>query len=123
LNHLAYIKNISETIEEETLVIINGIELTVFASYCPHLIKEKNSYNIEIDLMVFDDFALSVNNKEEKEFIRHGDSFRYKIKGFLGNNGVLDAGIMIKSELFEDYEYIYGNYVELEVDRIDAAFI
>jgi hypothetical protein len=41
----------------------------------------------------------------------------------LGNNGVLDAGIMIKSELFEDYEYIYGNYVELEVDRIDAAFI
>jgi hypothetical protein len=66
LNHLAYIKNISETIEEETLVIINGIELTVFASYCPHLIKEKNSYNIEIDLMVFDDFALVLITRRKK---------------------------------------------------------
>ncbi|MDR4915952.1 hypothetical protein RGU76_13040 [Bacillus pseudomycoides] len=37
-------------------------------------------------------------------------------------NNVLDVGFFITSDLLEDYKYLEGQYVYLQVDRLQFSF-
>lgn len=50
------------------------------------------------------------------------ENARYLLKGFLSSDGILNVGFNIKDELLEDYQFLFGEYVELEIDRMTIDF-
>ncbi|MED1107545.1 hypothetical protein P4T63_24735, partial [Bacillus paramycoides] len=50
--------------------------------------------------------------------IEHINNYSYMLFGEMLKDNVLDVGFFITSDLFEDYQYLIGQYVILKVDRL-----
>lgn len=123
MSQKALLQRCGEIIEEEVQMRINDIELVGFANVVPYQIIVGGEYETIIEITVFDEFNITELQSNTKEFERIGDSFKYLIRGKLLERGVLDAGIIIKDELLEEYDYLVGKYIEIRVDRINIEFI
>jgi len=118
----AIVKRIDKDIEEEVLLSVSNVEITTFVGYSNFKISEGVEYEVELSLMMFDDIVIKESNSSQKLITRLGDSFRYRIVGILLEDGILDSNIPFENEVFLEYPYLIGKYIELEVDRIDASF-
>lgn len=123
MKYNAYIKKIDSIIEEEVTIIINNIELIVFVNVCPYVIKEGMTYPLSLDIMILDDFEIEESNENTKKFIKNNQSFAYEIIGLLTKDGIIDAGILIDTELVKDYQYLYDKFIKIKIDRINAEFL
>ncbi|WP_035437900.1 hypothetical protein [Bacillus sp. UNC322MFChir4.1] len=117
------VKEIDSCIEEEIVVKIKDIELTGFANIFPYEIKIGGIYPVELSLWFLDDFAIDIQDSQEKQITKLGEGFKYELKGLLTSDGMFDIGIRIEDEILEDYEYLYGKYIKLIVDRINIEFL
>lgn len=117
----ALLKSIDESIEEEVLLEINGIEFTGFTNYCPYAINIGQKYNVSLNM--FTDSDISKSKTKIKEITQIDAGFGYFIRGKMLAGGLIDAGIILEEEFFAEYEYLQGEYVELEVGRIDVGFL
>ncbi|MBC2116212.1 hypothetical protein HCB06_06210 [Listeria booriae] len=110
-------------IEEEIIVKINEIEATCFIGYCPIKISLGEYYPVEISLFVIDSLDVKPQSDGEKitELVKL-ENARYSLKGFLSPDGNLNVGFDIKDEILEDYQFLFGQYVELEIDRLTIDF-
>jgi len=121
VDNIARIVSLDEHMEEEAVVEINNIEFVTFIAYAPYSIEINHQYPIEISFFV-DEVDIRENSKEVKSLIRSGETFEYTVNGYLDKDGQLDVGFLINDDIFEDYQYLYGKYVTLKVDRINSEF-
>ncbi|WZY01536.1 hypothetical protein NSQ26_05725 [Bacillus sp. FSL W7-1360] len=121
MGNMATVIHLSEDIEEEVIIRINGVEFVTFVSFSPYVIEVNKKYPVEVSFFI-DDTNVKESKASTKAMVRYGESFRYKINGYLNEDGVLDVGFLIKDDVFDDYQYLYGKYVSLEVDRINSSF-
>ncbi|EUJ26467.1 hypothetical protein [Listeria cornellensis] len=119
----ATIISFNADIEEEIIVKINDVELTCFIGYCPIKISRGESYPVELSFFVIDSLDVKAQLDDEKitELVKL-ENARYLLKGFLSSDGILNVGFNIKDELLEDYQFLFGEYVELEIDRMTIDF-
>ncbi|WP_099223056.1 hypothetical protein [Listeria costaricensis] len=122
MENIAKVISLDEDIEEEALVQINSVEFATFIAYSPYPIEVGKQYPVEISFFV-DEANVRENTSEIKGLIRSEETFGYTVNGYLNNKGQLDVGFLIEDDIFEDYQYLYGKYVILEVDRINSEFL
>lgn len=123
MKQTAFLTGVSELIEEEVMLRIGNVELKGFANIIPYQLKEGNQYDVFLGITILDDFQLSESSVEIKELKPLNDSFKYLIRGILKEGGILDAGVILQDEIFEEYEYLINKFVEVEVDRISVEFL
>jgi hypothetical protein len=115
---------LSPSIEEEVAVEVNGVQIVGFAHVCPYKIELNKIYPIELTLEFFDgeDFK---ELKEEKYNLQHiGDAYSYILSGKVIEDSLdIGDGIRIYDELFEEYTYLNGSFIEMKVDRLCVAFV
>ncbi len=122
--YTVYLKGVNEYIEEEVIIDINGVEIVGFSSTYPYKIEVEKSYPVELELIFLD----SEDFKEIKEEIysieKIDNAYSYRLRGKV-INGSIDIGsnILIEDEIFKEYAYLNGLFVELVVDRISVNFI
>ena len=112
----------NKNIEEEVFLELNGIQLDVFAVFVPYKIYVGEEYPVKLYLFM-DKLEPEKSMDSVKNFIKCDQGFGYKITGYLDTNGVFDAGVPFEAEDFQEFSYLYGNYVSFYVDRIDAEFL
>ncbi len=125
MNYLAQIKRLSDDVEEEVVLRINGVELTCFATVCPYKIEEGASYQVELTAQVFNEYLVSELDEEASpSIVQIGDSFSHVITGRLSGNR-LDVGDIVFEDdvLLSDFGYLEGKMIAWKVDRIDAEFL
>ena len=122
MKNIAKVISLDENIEEEAVIQINSIEFVTFIAYAPYIIEKNKQYSVEVTFFV-DEIIIQESNQETKKLIRNNDSFEYTVIGYLNKNGQLDVGFLIEDEIFDDYKYMYGKYINLKVDRINTEFI
>ena len=122
MKYEAFVKAIGLDIEEEIVIVVNGIELTGFISYCPYILEVGKTYQVSIDITILDDFKIRRIDEPVKVLQRIDQSFVYLIKGILKPGGVIESSIVIQDELFIDYAYLYNEFVETKADRIAISF-
>jgi len=122
LNNIAKVISLDENVEEEAVIQINNIEFVTFIAYAPYPIQTNKQYSVEISFFV-DEVEIQENNEDIKGLIRNDETFEYNINGYLNDNGQLDVGFLIEDDIFEEYQYLYGRYVTLKVDRINSEFV
>lgn len=121
MDNIVKIMSLDEHIEEEAVVQINNIEFVTFIAYAPYFIEVNHQYPVEISLFV-DEVEVKENADEIKSLIRIGETFEYIVSGYLNTKGQLDVGFLIEDEIFGDYQYLYGKFITLRVDRINSEF-
>jgi hypothetical protein len=122
LKNIAKVISLDENIEEEAVIQINSVEFVTFIAYAPYIIEKNKQYSVEVSFFI-DEILIQESKHETKKLIRNNDSFEYTVIGYLNKNGQLDVGFLIEDEIFDDYQYLYGKYINLKVDRINTEFI
>ncbi|MEB3055290.1 hypothetical protein COE15_15295 [Bacillus cereus] len=112
---------IDSIIEEEIDFLVNNQKVTGFNA-SPQEVVVNKEYEAEIDIFVND--ALTVETQKEDKFkkIENIANGSYILFGKMLENNVLDVGFFITSDLLEDYKYLEGQYVYLQVDRLQLSF-
>ncbi|PHA83515.1 hypothetical protein [Bacillus pseudomycoides] len=112
---------IDSIIEEEIDFLVNNQKVTGFNA-SPQEVVVNKEYEAEIDIFVND--ALTVETQKEDKFkkIENIVNGSYILFGKMLENNVLDVGFFITSDLLEDYKYLEGQYVYLQVDRLQLSF-
>jgi hypothetical protein len=125
MNYLAQIKNLSDDVEEEVVLRINGVELTCFAAVCPYKIEEGASYHVELTAQAFNEYLVSKLDEEASpSIVQIGDSFSHVITGRLSGNRLDVSGIVFEDGvLLSNFGYLEGKMIAWKVDRIDAEFL
>jgi hypothetical protein len=122
MESIAEVIKIDENIEEEVVVEIKHVQFTGFIANAPYPINVGSKYIVEISLY-YDEVEVKESIMREKSLVQKNDTFCYIINGFLNESGQLDIGFLIEDELFEDYQYLYGKYITLTVDRLNLDFL
>jgi hypothetical protein len=121
--HMARVETISETVEEEVTLWIDGVRLVCFAAFCPYSIQVGGYYPVELLLFAIDDLEIKEVEAMDASIERVDDSFAHVLIGTLSGE-TLDAGLVFEDPTFGiDYAYLSGRTVQVRVDRIDAAFL
>ncbi|MEC4723583.1 hypothetical protein RY831_31075 [Noviherbaspirillum sp. CPCC 100848] len=125
MNYLAQIKRLSDDVEEEVVLRINGLEVTCFATVCPYKIEEGASYQVELTAQVFNEYLVSeLDEDASASIVQIGGSFSHVITGRLSGNR-LEAGAIVFEDdvLLSDFGYLEGKMIAWKIDRIDAEFL
>lgn len=125
MNYLAQIKRLSDDVEEEVVLRINGVELTCFATVCPYKIEEGASYQVELTAQAFNDYLVNELGEEASpSIVQVGNSFSHIITGRLNDNRLDAGGIVFEDDmLLSDFGYLEGKIISWRVGRIDAEFL
>lgn len=121
----AEVVRLSNDIEEEVELCINGVNITCFVSVCPFQIHEHAIYKVALTPLIFDDyFICEVPNEKLPSLVKVKTDYSYAVVGELIGNR-LDAGCIVLEDdtLLSDYGYLDGKMVLWKVDRIDVEFI
>lgn len=117
MKNMITICRIDDIIEEEVEFVVNNQKLTAFNTSMQEL-KVGKSYEAEIDMFLIDGLNLEEQMGTQQKKMEYIENFSYIVMGKLLDKNVLDAGCLLTSDLFEDYEYLIGQYVTLKVDRL-----
>ena len=120
MNNMIEICRIDDIIEEEVDFVVNNQKLTAFNTSMQEL-KVGKSYEAEIDIFLIDGLDMEEQSEAQQKKMEHLENFSYIVMGKLLDKNVLDAGCLITSDLFEDYEYLIGKYVTLKIDRLQIS--
>ncbi|MBV6885116.1 hypothetical protein [Xanthomonas euvesicatoria] len=114
----------SEIIEEELKVNIDGQELVCFASHLPYAVKAGNIYEAEIIPMVFDEYFVEKSDEVTPSIRSCGIAYSYIVTGIL-RKGSVDCGKLtfFDDALIEDFGFLEGQMVNWKIDRLDLSFI
>ncbi|MDD7912015.1 hypothetical protein PUV47_18950 [Pseudovibrio exalbescens] len=119
----AQLKEIGDHVEEQVSLFVNGIEVVCFASIVPYEIQLGRSYPVVFHIFVIDEYRLKKSSSIERGVERIDNGFRYRLRGRLVGN-TIQCGLPFEDDfLVDEYGYLDGEQVELEVDRIDVEFI
>ncbi|WP_314065422.1 hypothetical protein [uncultured Vagococcus sp.] len=117
MNNLVKVSKIDPLVEEEIDFLVKNQKIVAF-NVSPQELEVGKEYEAEIDIFINNVLEIEKQENEQVKEIKHLNNFSYKLWGKLLEDNVLDVGFFITSDLFEDYEYLVGQYISLEVDRL-----
>ncbi|OJD68238.1 hypothetical protein [Bacillus sp. NH11B] len=117
MNNMIKIYKFAPFIEEEVNFLVNNQEVIGF-DVSPKKLEVDKEYEAEIDIFVNDILDIEEQKDINLKKIEHINNYSYMLFGEMLKDNVLDVGFFITSDLFEDYQYLIGQYVILKVDRL-----
>jgi hypothetical protein len=119
----AKIENTGKDVEEEVSVLVEGVQLTCFASCCPYEIEIGKVYQVDLIPMVFDDYIVQEVDDLNTSIQRIGDTYSYLVIGKL-LDGKLSCGSIsfFDEEFLSRFGFLDGKMVSWVIDRLDISF-
>jgi len=118
----ALLISIDENVEEEVLLLIGGVKVKCFVSYCPLEIRVGRRYEVELD-MVLPDKCFVVAAKEQIRTVEMiDDGFSCVLSGYLDGSVFRSFADFEDQDIHYDYPELNEQYVMIAVDRIDVSF-
>jgi hypothetical protein len=104
------ILHLDDNIEEEAVLLIEGVSLTCFVNVCPYAIKEDQVYPVDLRLWSLEGLELTEALENEPCAIsRIGTGFSHSLTGKL-NKGRLEVGSLVfeEPEFSNEFQYLKG---------------
>ncbi|UZE12472.1 hypothetical protein [Pseudomonas sp. B21-053] len=110
-------------VEEEVLLLVNGVKVRCFANCCPEKIEVGGSYEVEFEIVLPDNNFIAVAEKRADSLIEViSDSFSCFLYGYLDDSIFRSFVDFTDQEIHYDYPALNEQFVKIRVDRIDVAF-
>lgn len=114
---------VSLIVEEEVLLLVNGVKVKCFANCCPEKIKVGESYEVKFEIVLPDDDVITVAEKRPDSLIEViDDGFSCFLYGYLDGSVFRSFVDFMDQEIHYDYPALNEEFVRVRVDRIDVAF-
>jgi len=119
----AVVLAVGPVVEEEVLLLVKGLEVKCFASYCPSKIEVRETYEVEFDLVLADtDVVAAVEEPITTLIEMKDDGFSCALYGYL-DGGVFRSFVDFSDQdIHYDYPHLNGRFVKVKVGRIDVSF-
>lgn len=117
MNNKIKISKFDSLVEEEIKFLVNNQEVIAF-NVSPQKLEVGKEYEVEIDIFVNDGLDIEEQNNQYLKKVQHINNYSYILWGKMLKNNILDVGFFITSDLFDDYQYLIGQYVSVKVDRL-----
>lgn len=115
---------LSDIIEEEVVIKVDGFNIICFANICPYKIEINKEYPADIGFTILDEWNIKEENSEESNIIHIGNGFKYYLYGRINEDTLEIKNIKFQDDIFlTDYAYLNGKFVSLLVDRITLEFL
>lgn len=115
---------LSNFIEEEVTLKINGIKITGFASICPYKLILNKTYFVNISLTFLDGPEIIELSESKYGLERIDKTYGYILYGQIcGDRLDIGSGIKIQDDLFNEYSYLDGQFIKIKVDRLAVEFL
>ena len=114
---------VGQIVEEEVLLLVNGLEIKCFASYCPSKIVVGETYEVEFELVLSDTDVVAATEEPLTTLIEMiGSGFSCAIYGYLDGSMIRSFVDFPDQDIHYDYPHLNERYVKINVDRIDVSF-
>ncbi|KDD69931.1 hypothetical protein V466_06280 [Pseudomonas mandelii PD30] len=119
----AVVLAVDKIVEEEILLLVSGVKVKCFASYCPRKIEVGETYEVEFEIVLPEgDFVLAAEAPVETLIEMTGDGFSCALYGFLDGSVFRSFVDFTEQDIHYDYPELNERFVKVNVDRIDVAF-
>jgi hypothetical protein len=119
----AVVLAVGPVVEDEVLLLVKGLEIKCFASYCPSKIEVGEIYEVEFELVLSDNDVVAVAAEPLTTLIEmNGDGFPCELYGLLDGSVFRSFVDFSDQEIHYDHPHLNGRFVKIQVDRIDVSF-
>ncbi|WP_447793061.1 hypothetical protein [Pseudomonas farris] len=118
----ALVVEIDEVVEDSVVLLVNGVIVKCFASYCPFKIELGKQYEVEFDLVLPDCDFVVVAQETSTLVEMIGDGFSCALYGYLDGSVFRSFVDFADQEIHYEYPHLNEQYVKITVDRIDVSF-
>lgn len=126
MKYLAIVEKISDEIDGELLLSVNGVELTCFGySSLPQDVRAGDICRVELFPTVLDDYIVrEAREGEVAGAFRQGNTLSYFLVGRLSDGRLDVGGVIFEDEVLSiDFECFNDRDISWIVDRIDIGSI
>jgi hypothetical protein len=114
---------VSLIVEEEVVLLVNGVEVKCFANCCPEKIQVGRSYEAEFEIVLpNDDFIIVAEKRPDSLIEVIDDGFSCFLYGYLDGSVFRSFVDFMDQEIHYDYPALNEEFVKVRVDRIDVSF-
>jgi hypothetical protein len=113
---------IDEVVEEAVVLLVNGVTVKCFASYCPFKIEVGKQYEVEFDLVLPNRDFVVVAQETSTPVEMIGGGFSCVLYGYLDGSVFRSFVDFPDQDIHYEYPHLNEQYVKITADRIDASF-
>ena len=118
----ALILEIDEVVEEAVVLLVEGVTVKCFASYCPFAIEAGKRYAVEFDLVLPDSDGVMLAQGSDRKAEMTDRGFSCFVSGYLDGPILRSFVDFMNLELHYEFPQFNEKYVKVNVERIDVAF-
>lgn len=120
--HLALVVAIDNLVEDAISLLIDGVSLKCFVSYCPSKIEVGKIYEVEIDMVLPDEEYVSETDNEQLKAEMIGSGFSCEIYGYLDGEVFRSFVDFMDQDIHYEYPHLNEHYIKITAQRIDVSF-
>lgn len=118
----AQVVALNEHVEEDVTLLIDGTIVNCFVSFCPYQIKVGNTYDVELTINLSDDYEVSKVDEVDRMAEQTGRGYAYLLFGRLCGEMFHTFTPLSDQDLHYEHPELNGQFIRLEVERIDVSF-
>ncbi|MBV6821312.1 hypothetical protein [Pseudomonas sp. PD9R] len=118
----ALVVEIDEVVEDVMVLLVEGVLVKCFASYCPSKIKVGKQYNVEFEMVLPEANFLVPAHGTDAKIEMTGNGLSCVISGYLDGDVFHSFVDFMDQGIHYEYPQFNKRYVEVAVERIDVSF-
>lgn len=116
------VMEIGENVEEEVVLLVEGVMVKCFISYCPKKIMVGKYYDVEFEINFPDGEYVALAAERKKSVENIGDGFSCLLDGYLDGDVFRSFIDFPDQEIHYEYPSFNEKYIRVRAQRIDVAF-
>ena len=118
----ALVVEVDEVVEEAMVLLVEGMLVKCFASYCPFEVEVGKQYLVEFEMVLPEGSCVLAAKGCDRKVEMIGCGFSCVISGYLDGDVFRSFIDFMDQELHYEYPYLNEKYVEVTAERIDVSF-
>ncbi|HEF4761751.1 TPA: hypothetical protein SAN82_004209 [Pseudomonas putida] len=118
----AVVIDIDEVVEDAIVLLVGGVTVKCFASYCPLDISVGERYEVEFEMVLPDGDCVAASQEADVGVEMVDLGFSCVISGFLDGDIFRSFVDFTDQGIHYEYPQLNEKYVKVTVNRIDVSF-
>ncbi|BCX69793.1 hypothetical protein [Pseudomonas izuensis] len=118
----ALVIDIDEVVEDAIVLLVDGVTVKCFASYCPLDIRVGGRYEVEFEMVLPDGDCVVASQEAGVGVEMVGLGFSCIISGYLDGGTFRSFVDFTDQGLHYEYPQFNEKHVKITVDRLDVSF-
>jgi hypothetical protein len=118
----ALVIEIDKVVDEVVTILVEGITVRCFASYCPMRIEVGKTYEVEFEITLPDELCVLAVSRESSQINMIDNGLSCDLSGFLDGSTFRSFVDFHDQDIHYEYPHLNEHYIQIRIQRIDVIF-